>query len=521
MKNKKIPWLVRGDIDGFFGLFTDNLLQLMMIMVLCTTVCGFDSKLLNAQVMTGAAVSLIFGNLFYGWQARRLAIKTGNPTMTALPYGINTTTIVAFIFLVMGPVYQKTGDPILAWKTGVFACFISGVLETVGAYCCDWLRKNAPRAALLSALAGVAISFIAMGFVFQIFANPVVAIAPAFLLIAVYSSKINFPGRIPGGMVAVLVGALAAWISRLMGYDFFTPLAEPWEPKLYLPIPVCGDLFEFILSGDGWQYFAVIIPMAIFSVLGSLENLESADAGGDHFPTRSSLLVNGLGSIAAALFGSPFPTTIYIGHPGWKQMGARHGYSILNGIIITILLLVGGVTLVLKVVPLEALLGILLWIGLIMTSQAFQASPPRHALAVSIGLIPCIAAWVLLQVETALQKSGTTLFEVAPKFGDSLYIYGLIALNQGFILTGIILSAICVFCIEHQFLKAAAWCTAAALFSYFGLIHAFTLTEQGIDCLYTLNAAPQFVIAYGFTALFLAGLHYLPKNKPPFSKKEI
>ena len=98
MKNKKIPWLVRGDIDGFFGLFTDNLLQLMMIMVLCTTVCGFDSKLLNAQVMTGAAVSLIFGNLFYGWQARRLAIKTGNPAMTALPYGINTTTIVAFIF---------------------------------------------------------------------------------------------------------------------------------------------------------------------------------------------------------------------------------------------------------------------------------------------------------------------------------------------------------------------------------------------------------------------------------------
>lgn len=521
MSSKKFPWFVSGDVDGFFGLFTDNLLQLMLIMVLCTTVCGFDSKLLNGQVMTGAAVSLIFGNLFYAWQARKLAIKTGNPAITALPYGINTTTVVAFIFLIMGPVYQKTGDPVLAWKTGVFACLISGILETIGAYCCDWLRKNAPRAALLSALAGVAISFIAMGFVFQIFASPIIAIAPALLLIAIYGAKINFPARIPGGMIAVLMGTLAAWISRWMGFEFFVPLEEPWEPKLYLPIPMCGDLFAFILSGDGWQYFAVIIPMAIFSVVGSLENLESADAGGDHFPTRSSLLVNGLGSTAAALFGSPFPTTIYIGHPGWKQMGARHGYSILNGVIVTILVFIGGITLILRVVPLEALLGILLWIGLIMTSQAFQASPSRHTMAVSIGLIPCIAAWVLLEIETALQKAGTTLFDVAPKFGDSLYIYGLIALSQGFILTGILLSAICVFCIEHQFLKAAAWCAVAALLSYFGIIHAFTLTERGIDSLYALNAAPQFVVAYGFTALLFVGLQFFSKRENSSSKKDI
>ena len=43
--------------------------------------------------------------------------------------------------------------------------------------------------------------------------------------------------------------------------------------------------------------------------------------------TPVSLTINGLGSIAAALFGSAFPTTIYIGHPGWKALGARAGYS--------------------------------------------------------------------------------------------------------------------------------------------------------------------------------------------------
>ena len=99
--------------------------------------------------------------------------------------------------------------------------------------------------------------------------------------------------------------------------------------------------------------------------------------------------------------------------------------------------------------------------------------------------------------------------------------YGLVALSQGFILTGILLSAILRFCIEHQFLKAAAWVWLAALLSYFGIIHAFTLTERGIQALYALNAAPQFVIAYGFTALLFVGLQFYSKRENSSSKKDI
>ena len=192
--------------------------------------------------------------------------------------------------------------------------------------------------------------------------------------------------------------------------------------------------FSFLSSPVGWKYLAVIFPMGLFNVIGSLQNLESAEAAGDTFETRPSLLANGMGSLVAACLGSAFPTTIYIGHPGWKAMGARAGYSIINGLAITLLCLVGGVTLVLKVVPLEAVLGILLWIGLIITAQSFQETPKKHALAVAIGLIPSLAAWALLLIDTTLQKAGTSLHDVAPKFGGDLFIYGIIALNQGFIL---------------------------------------------------------------------------------------
>src|SRR5437879_5744701 len=101
-------WFVRGDLDGFFGLFLDNLLQLMVISVLGTTVCGFPPELINGRILPGAALSILVGNLFYAWQAKRLALQTGRSDVTALPYGINTPSVVAFIFLIMGPIYQQT-----------------------------------------------------------------------------------------------------------------------------------------------------------------------------------------------------------------------------------------------------------------------------------------------------------------------------------------------------------------------------------------------------------------------------
>ena len=503
----KHSWFVRGDIDGFFGLFVDNLLQLMLIAVLCTQVCGMPNELVYGRIMPGAALSILVGNAFYAWQARRLAIRTGRDDVTALPYGINTVSLIAYVFLIIAPIYFQTKDPHLAWQAGLFACLASAVLECLGALVGDWLRRHTPRAALLSCLAGIAITFIAMGFIFQIFAMPAIALVPALFVIMVYGGQVKLPRGMPGGLVAVLLGVGLGWALRLAGFPYFQPLDTPYELAIYLPEPAVGDIFSFLASGTGWQYFAVIVPMALFNVIGSLQNLESAEACGDRFETRSSLLANGFGSMVAAALGNPFPTTIYIGHPGWKAMGARWGYSLLNGVIITGLCLVGGGTLVLKVVPLEAMLGILLWIGLIITAQAFQAVPRRHSAAVALGLIPALAAWALLLIETALRKAGTNLFTVAPQFGGDLYIYGIISLSQGFMLSCMVLSAIMVFVLDREFLKAAIWTTAAAALAFFGLIHAYELTPAGVQNRFGIGAAGDFALAYLGAALLLVALH--------------
>ncbi len=498
-------WFVRGDIDGFFGLFIDNLLQLMLIAELCP-LAGLPPELVSGRILPGAAFSILVGNLFYSWQAWRLARKTGRDDITALPYGINTVSLFAHIFLVIGPVYRETQDATLAWQAGLFACLGSAVIEIIGAFIGDLLRRHTPRAALLAALAGIAVTFITMGFVLQIFAMPAVAILPMVVILACYGGRIRLPLGLPGGLVAVLVGTALAWGLRALG-------RSPWEPAavgawgFHLPALAAGDMLAFLADPRAWGFLGVILPMGLFNVIGSLQNLESAEAGGDRFETRPSLLANGLGSLAAGLFGSPFPTTIYIGHPAWKSMGARIGYSAANGIVIMVLCLAGGVAPVLTVIPLEATVAILLWIGIIITAQAFQEVPKSHALAVALGLVPSLAAWALTLVEATIRAAGAPYAETLARFGKNLYIAGAIALSQGFLVTSMLFSAILVFIIERRFAKASLWMAAAALLSAVGVIHAGAIGPAGILNRFGWMAAPDFAAAYAAGALFLGLLH--------------
>jgi hypothetical protein len=229
----KPSWFVKGDIDGFFGLFVDNLLQLMLMVALCPFFCGIPAGEVVTKILPGAAISIFLGNLFYSWQAYQLAKKNGRRDITALPYGINTPSLVAFIFLVMAPVYRETQNPTLAWQAGLFACFLSGVMETIGAFIAEPIRRHTPRAALLSALAGIAITFIAMGFIFQAFASPMIALVPTLMILTNYASGRKFPIGLPGGLAAVLVGVGLAWILRSMGIGSWAPPPEAGQAGFY------------------------------------------------------------------------------------------------------------------------------------------------------------------------------------------------------------------------------------------------------------------------------------------------
>jgi AGZA family xanthine/uracil permease-like MFS transporter len=506
-------WFVRGDVDGFFGLALDNLVQLLLIDALCRGVLGFDSELLYGHVLPGVAVSLLVGNLYYARQAMQLAQRSSRSDVCALPYGINTVSLFAHVFLVMLPARiaataAGAADPArVAWQAGLVACIGSGLIELSGAFLAERLRRATPRAALLSTLAGIALGFIALGFLFRTFAHPVVGMTTLAVVLLTYFGRVRFRGALPGGLVAVALGTLLAWLTGLAPVG----AAPGAGATLHIPIPVLGDLLTAFSGGHALTYLSVIVPMGLFNVLGSLQNIESAEAAGDAYPTAPSLAVNGIGTLAAALFGSCFPTTIYIGHPGWKALGARAGYSVLNAAFFTVVLLTGTLSHIAWAIPVDAGMAIVLWIGLVITAQAFQATPRAHAPAVVIGLLPGVGAWGALMAKNGLRAAGVGT-PAGPAFSESLFdaflqsdtwIDGAFALEQGFIFTAMLLAAATVAIIDRRFVAAAVWVWSGAALAAIGLIHSYRFTPG--DTALNLEPAWPFVAGYAIMGVcFLA-----------------
>src|SRR5277367_4963627 len=227
-------WFVPGDWDGFFALFFSGFPDLLLIAGLAP-LCGFSAGMVTTRILPGVALSVFAGNLFYAWQAHRLAERTRRTDVTAIPFGVNAPTIFVYVALIMQPVYERTHDPNLAWQAGVFASFLSGIVQTAGAFCTDWLRRHTPRAALLSPLAGTAMAFLCLDFVMRIFQAPELGLIPAIVVLAIFSSRIRLPLRIPGGLACIVVGAVLAVFLKWTHLYHLPQVQAPLAVGLHLP----------------------------------------------------------------------------------------------------------------------------------------------------------------------------------------------------------------------------------------------------------------------------------------------
>jgi adenine/guanine/hypoxanthine permease len=502
-------WFTSGDVDGFFGLFFSGFPDLLLIAGLAP-VWGFPLSFVASRILPGVAISVFAGNFFYAWQARRLAEKEGRSDVTAIPFGINTPTIFAYVFLIMGPVYARTHDANAAWRAGLFASLVSGMVQTAGAFCTNWLRRYTPRAAMLAPLAGLALAYLCLGFVFSVFEQAAIALLPMLILFAVYGSQIKLPFRFPPALLAMMVGAILVAVLRWMGVYTVAAPAVP-APSFYLPHAV-NVLALF--RREHVSFLAIIVPLAALDALVSLMILESAKIAGDDYPTRPSLLMNGLSTLVAACLGSPFPTSLYLGHAAHKANGARSGYSLINGAVTLGLCTTGIVPVVLRFVPLEVAAPVVIWFGLITVGQAVTEVEAKQAIAVVLGLIPSLAQWAAGILDTVARKAGSSLAELAPRMGSDLALGGLIALGQGALLTSMLWAAALALILERRFRAAAAWLASAAALSSIGVIHAYRLSDKGVESLIGWWVAPQFTLAYAGGALFLLTLAWWESVSP-------
>jgi AGZA family xanthine/uracil permease-like MFS transporter len=413
------------------------------------------------------------------------------------------------VFAIMLPILLKTKDPVKAWEAGLTWVFVQSFVLMIGGFIGPVVRRITPRAALLGSLAGISITFIALRPAAQMFQTPVIGVVCFAVILAAWFGGVKFKG-IPGGLVAIAAGTVIAWGSNLFGLGFGGLTGQGVIDAFAnfgfrVPIPAVGHVFS------GFEFLGVIlvtaIPFGIYDLVEAMDNVESAAAAGDAFPTTRVLTADGVFSLIGCLMGNPFILAVYIGHPGWKAMGGRIGYSAATGIMVIVLTWLGIVSLLLALVPVISILPILLYIGMLIGSQAFQETPARHAPAIVLALIPQIAAWGKTQIDGALGAAGTDAATLGfdKLAGTGVLYQGLDFLGGGATLAGIVLGSITVFIIERQLERAAIFAAAGAVFTFFGLIHS-----EGIG----IGQSPAVTIAYLIVAVALFGFSRFAKLEP-------
>jgi len=502
---------VAGDWNGFFGLFTNVLLNVIVLTGLCLGVVQLPADTVFGRILPALGIALPLGNLFYAYLAWQLAKKEGRSNVTAMPYGPSVPHMFIVVFLIMLPTYLKTKDPVIAWHAGLAWCFIIGVIVLAGAFVGPAIRAMTPRAAMLGTLAGISIAFISMRPAFQMWETPWIGLVCFAIVLIAWTGNRRLPGGLPGGLVAVIVGTVIGWAVSLGGWsDYMQPAAVG---KSFAHFGLHIPLF----SSDVWDGLAQVapllvtaIPLGIYNFTEAMNNVESASAAGDNYNLRKILLADGLGAIVGSMLGSPFPPAVYIGHPGWKAVGGRIGYSLATGIAIAIVCLFGLTALLLAVIPLVAILPILLYIGLVIGAQAFQATPANHAPAVVLAIIPNIAEWAKTQVDGALAAAGTSVAQVGTgKLAGTGVLYGgMEALGGGSVLAGMVLGAVAAFIIDGKLKTAAGWAFAGSILAFIGLIHGAQLgwaVSPLIAIGYAMFGAMCFLLARGDANAPVAG----------------
>jgi adenine/guanine/hypoxanthine permease len=527
-----------GDWNAFFGFGTNILVNMLVLTGLLRFVLKMPDSLVFGRILPALGLMMCLSTFYYAWLAYRLAQKTGRTDVCALPSGVSVPHMFIVTFVIMLPITIKTGDPLKGWSAGLVWVFFQSFILMIGGFIAPYIRTITPRAALLGTLAGVSVTFISMRPALEMYMTPQIGLICFAIILVSWFGGVKYPRGIPAGLVAIAVGMVIAWGSNLFGLGLgglsLKGVGDAFASFGFsVPIPAVGQVFS------GFEFLGVIlvtaIPFGIYDLVEAMDNVESAEAAGDEYPTTRVLTADGVVSLIGCLMGNPFINAVYIGHPGWKAMGGRIGYSAATGIMVIVLAWFGIISVLLALVPVVAISPILLYIGMLIGAQAFQTTPIKHAPAIVLALTPHLAAWAKLQIDTMLGATVNAAQSVgglaADKVGDvkaaaiaslpqqGVVYHGLEVLGGGSILAGLILGAVGVFVIERDFVKASAFAFAGAVLTYFGFMHGEAVGIGG-----GLGVTPGVALAYavvaaGFlgVAKFGTGTVYVPPHDLPLA----
>jgi len=481
----RYEWAKRGDINAFFGLMLDNV---AVMIVLTTLIAGtgpeqYTQQFVLTQMIPGTALGVLVGDLAFTWMAFSLARRTKNAAVTAMPLGLDTPSTFAVGPLVLVPAIREgvrtLGLPhdqamVFGWHVGAMVLLLCGIAKTCIAPFGSAVRRWIPRAGLLGSLAAIALALIAFVPLWtDIAVSPLVGMGALVVILWSLVAHRELPGKIPGALAAVLLGVALHFIGIGLTQGTGVPIVSGHGPSTEAPAWQLPNLFPaFAQTAEWWErvfvhavnYMPLMLPFALATVVGGIDCTESAAAAGDEYDTRAVLVVEGIASILAGLAGGVIQTTPYIGHPAYKTMGGRAGYTLATALFIGVAGLLGWFVMLFDWLPQAAMFPILVFVGLEITSQSFHATPVKHYPAIALAIMPALAYLILVGLDV--------LFYGNYEARDVGKLTALRCLANGFIITSLLWAAALAAFIDGLPKRAAIWFLTAAGCTLVGVIHS-------------------------------------------------
>lgn len=449
----KQKYFGEGDLEAFFGLFGDVFSKIAAIIGVLYFAEGFPADIVMGKILPGIGVGSIAGSLIYFWEAYDLGKKEGRTDVTALPFGVSSTQVFAWIYLIIVPIYRQTGNALHAWQVAVAACFLGGLVEIAGGFVSKLLMKWIPNAALMGNMAAGALVWLSLNGFVTVFETPLVSVIPLFLIFLAQKMKKPLIKGIPNTVLIVGTGVALAWLTGQCNIVALQKSAQTFG--VYPPQLSILDVTKGISQID--PYLSIIIPLQIANFLSTMQASESAAMAGDNYPVKRTMILDGVTTVLSSLTGSPFPTTVYYGHPGWKKVGTRSGYSLMMAVVY-LSCFFGLPLLILDIIPYEVIIVLLVLVGLNVTSDVVDNMEKEYSGVIFISLFPILAQYIVSAVSDTSVISHA--FEV---------------LSYGAFASSLLYSVWLAYIYKKDFKKAGYTAIVLAGLSLIGFIHTETL----------------------------------------------
>jgi len=514
-----IRWITSGDINGFFGLMVDNLTVMALMAGFLINIFKFPAEIIYTKMLPGTAFGVLFGDLVYTFMAWRIAKKTGNSNVTAMPLGLDTPSSLGIVFTVLGPAFlaYKAGGmneldaANMTWYLGMATMVNIGIIKLIFSFAGKWLQKVVPQAGLLGSLSGIGLALIGLLPMLEIFKLPIVGLLSLGLIFYTLVAGIRLPKGLPGVAVAVLVGTVLHYLMPSIGL----PGGHIGELKFAFSGGIPYPRLDFLKAyGDSLNYLPIAFPFAILTVIGGVNVTESARVGGDEFDTRQILLTEAIATLVGGLCGGVAQSTPYIGQPAYKAMGARLGYTAMTGIFVGLGGMLGYISFFVKLIPAGVLAPILVFVALDIVVQAFLATARQHAPAVALAHIPTLARLLAIKYNDFIFMPEDWAKRLAPTPEGLSEVQVVIALGNGFILTAMLWGAFLAELIDRRLLRSAGYLMVLGALTVPGIIHSALPAGSMYNPLHLAPDAALVPKLFGLGYFALAGLFVLLSFTP-------